>query len=209
MDESGRNVSKQDQNREGAPDLARILAQIEGQSYPPVHLWDPEFCGDIDLRIARDGTWYYLGTPIGRKRMVKLFSTVLRHDADGRHYLVTPVEKIGIQVDDAPFLAVEVTATGKGRKQMLSFRTHVDDLVLADADHPIRVEIDPATEEPAPYILVRDRLEALIARPVFYELVNLAESRKVKGEKLLGVWSGGEFFPLGPESSGGEDLAYA
>jgi hypothetical protein len=172
--------------------------EIRPNGLPPVHKWNPPFCGDIDMRIARDGTWYYMGSPIGRKPMVRLFSSVLRHDDDGRYYLVTPVEKVGIQVDDAPLVAVEMTVEGEGTARMLAFRTQVDDVVVADADHPIRVAIDPGTGEPAPYVLVRDRLEALIARAVFYDLVELADEREVDGRMVLGVWSAGTFFTLGP-----------
>ncbi|RIK92583.1 MAG: DUF1285 domain-containing protein [Proteobacteria bacterium] len=178
--------------------LAAAAKAAAGGGLPPVHKWNPPFCGDIDMRIARDGTWYYLGTPIGRKPMVRLFSTILRHDDDGKYYLVTPVEKVGIRVDDAPFLAVEMEVAGEGREQTLTFRTNVDDYVSADAGHPIRVEIDHKTGEPAPYVLVRDRLEALIARAVFYDLVELAEEQG----GMLGVWSGGRFFPIGPAGDG-------
>lgn len=167
-------------------------AAAKGKGLPPVHLWNPDFCGDIDMRIARDGTWYYLGSPIGRKPLVRLFSTILRHDEDGKYYLVTPVEKVGIRVDDAPFVAVEMTVEGTGEDQVLHFRTNVDDWVTAGPDHPIRVEIDPATEEPSPYVHVRARLEALIARAVFYDLVDLAVER----DGHLGVWSAGRFFPI-------------
>ena len=180
-----------------AADPTALIARLgvgPGRKPPPVHLWNPPFCGDMDMRIARDGTWYYLGSPIGRLPMVKLFASVLRHDADGGYYLVTPVEKLRIKVDDAPFLAVELAAEGG----LLAFRTNVDDVVTADAAHPIRVAIDPASDEPAPYILVRDRLEALIARPVFYELVEMAEERQVDGRAVLGVTSAGRFFPIGP-----------
>ena len=179
------------------PDPMIIAARLPKGKLPPVHKWNPPFCGDLDMRIARDGTWYYLGSPIGRKPMVKLFSTVLRHDDDGRYYLVTPVEKIGITVDDAPFVAVEMTAHGSGRDQVLTFRTQVDDEVMAGPAHPIRVEIDPETGEPSPYVLVRDRLEALIARAVFYDLVERGENRDIDGVETFGVWSAGEFFPIG------------
>lgn len=155
------------------------------------------FCGDIDMRIARDGTWYYLGSPIGRPALVKLFASVLRRDADGDFWLETPVEKCRIQVEDAPFLAVEMVARGAERKQQLEFRTNVNEIVIAGPDHPIRVETDSATGEPSPYVMIRDGLEALIARAVFYDMVELAEERRVDGETVLGVWSGGAFFPLG------------
>ena len=177
--------------------LQEILKAIKGKKLPPVHLWNPDFCGDMDMRIARDGAWYYMGTPIGRLAMVKLFSTVLRHDQDGKYYLVTPVEKLGIKVDDAPFVAVEMVQNGQGREQTLSFRTNVDDWVIADHDHPIRVETDPKTQQPSPYILVRDNLEALINRPVFYQLVEIAEPTKDQGRTRLSVWSSGQRFDIG------------
>jgi uncharacterized protein len=178
-------------------DPTRLFADLRRtKGPPPVHMWNPDFCGAIDMRIARDGTWYYMGTPIGRKPMVQLFSSVIRRDADDRYYLVTPVEKLGITVDDAPFLAVELAVTGAGRDQVLTFRTHVDDVVSADAVHPIRVEI-AEDGEPSPYVLVRDRLEALIARSVFYELVELGLEEELGGETKFGVWSSGSFFPLG------------
>jgi hypothetical protein len=165
---------------------------------PPVHLWNPDFCGDIDMRIARDGTWYYLGTPIGRKPMVKLFSTIIRRDGDD-YFLITPVEKVGIKVDDAPFVAIAVDVEGEGEAQVLRFTTNVDETTDAGAEHPIRVVIDPLTQEPAPYVHVRTNLEALIHRNVFYQLVELAVSREIEGQRWLGVWSGGEFFRIGLE----------
>lgn len=155
------------------------------------------FCGDIDMRIARDGTWYYLGSPIGRQAMVKLFAKVLRRDADGDFWLETPVEKCRIQVEDAPFVAVEMTVTGTAGEQKLEFRTNVDEIVIAGPDHPIRVETDSATGEPSPYIMIRDGLEALIARAVFYDLVELAEQRSVDGECVLVVCSDDAQFALG------------
>jgi len=177
--------------------LQDILKAIGGKKLPPVHLWNPDFCGDIDMRIARDGTWFYMGTPIGRKQMVKLFSTVLRFDSDGKYYLVTPVEKLGIKVDDAPFLAVEMLRDGAGADQVLSFRTQTDDWVVADKDHPIRVSFDPKTREPSPYILVRDNLEALINRAIFYDLVALATPHKRGDKTTLEVTSSGVVFRIG------------
>lgn len=185
-------------------DLLRGLARVEWtdrrRGRPPVETWNPEFCGDIDMRIARDGTWHYMGSPIGRPPMVRLFASILRRDADGRYYLVTPAEKVGITVEDAPFLAVEMTATGKGRDQVLRFRTNVDDEVEAGAEHPIRVETDPETGAPAPYIRVHGRLDALIARSVYYDLVARAVEEEHEGARWLGVWSAGRFFPLGRAS---------
>jgi hypothetical protein len=155
-----------------------------------------QFCGDIDIRIGRDGTWFYHGSPIGRKPLVKLFASVLRRETDGDYWLVTPAERGRIKVDDAPFTAVEVNAVGTGPSQTLNFRTNLDEEVTADALHPIRVAYDPGGQEPHPYILVRDGLEARILRPVFYELVELAEVRQ-SGDEEYGVWSRGRFFPLG------------
>ncbi|WP_288901221.1 DUF1285 domain-containing protein [uncultured Sneathiella sp.] len=177
--------------------LGAIIKQIEGQKHPPVHLWNPDFCGDLDMRIARDGTWFYLGSPIGRKPLVKLFSGVIRLDDDNKYYLVTPVEKIGITVEDAPFVAVEMFVEGEGRERIISFRTNVDDFVIMDEEHPFRLEIDPETKEPSPYVRVRANLEALINRPVFYDLVNLAGEESIDGEDRFGFWSSGQFFELG------------
>jgi len=187
----------------GAPGGLKGLAAAEAEGkkargLPPVHLWNPDFCGDIDMRISRDGTWHYMGTPIGRAPMVRLFSTILRHDEDGKYYLVTPVEKVGILVEDAPFLAVSMDVTGSGREQLLRFTTSVGDETLAGADHPIRFEIDAATGEPAPYVHVRARLEALIARAVFYDLVELGAEEMHQGKPWFGIWSSGMFFPFMP-----------
>ena len=178
-----------------------LLAQIpEGgrRGPPPVHLWNPPFCGDIDMRIARDGNWFYMGTPIGRKALVRLFSGILRRDGDD-YFLVTPVEKVGIRVDDAPFVAVSLQVEGSGEAQVLRFATQVGDEVEAGAEHPLRVALDPDTQEPAPYLHVRANLEALVHRNVFYQLVELAETRQIDGRDWLGVWSHGTFFPLGPQ----------
>ena len=158
---------------------------------------DPIIHDDLNMRIGRDGTWFYHGSPIARKPMVKLFASVLSRDEDGVYWLTTPVEKGRVEVDDAPFLAVGLEVGGAGRNQVLRFRTNIDDEVTADADHPIRVALDPASREPAPYLLVRGRLEALINRSVFYELVGLGVEQIIEGETLFGLWSAGHFFPLG------------
>lgn len=157
----------------------------------------PAICGDLDMRIARDGTWFYHGSPIGRKRLVKLFASVLRREDDGHYYLVTPAEKGRIAVDDAPFVAVAMDVTRDGQGQRLSFRTNIDEEVVADGAHPIRVDHNQLTGEPAPYVLVRDGLEALIGRAVYYDLVERGVEKQVDGETLYGVWSCGVFFPLG------------
>lgn len=178
---------------------ANLLGQIpkaEHKGLPPVHLWNPPFCGDLDMRIARDGSWFYMGTPIGRPAMVRLFSTVIRRDGDD-YFLVTPVEKVGITVDDAPFVAVELKVEGSGEAQVLRFVTNVGDETEAGPEHPMRVEFDPDSQEPAPYVHIRANLEALIHRNVFYRLVELAVPRELDDGSWLGVWSHGQFFPIG------------
>lgn len=183
---------------EGLAAAAQAAARdASGNKLPPVHLWDPPFCGDLDMRIARNGTWFYLGTPIGRPALVKLFSTIIRKDGDD-YFLVTPVEKVGITVDDAPFVAVDFDVSGSGRDQVLTFHTHVGDSVTAGPDHPIRVERDPDTGEPSPYILVRANLEALIDRKSFYRLVDIGTTEQHDGVAWFGVWSGGKFFAIIP-----------
>ncbi len=166
---------------------------------PPVHLWNPPDCGDLNMRIARDGTWFYEGTPIGRPELVRLFSTILRKDGD-RYVLVTPVEKVGITVDDAPFVAVDFEAEGAGTAQVLTFVTNVGDTVQAGPEHPIRVVRDPATGEPSPYVHVRAELEALIDRKSFYRLVEIGVHEDHEGASWFGLSSGGHFFPIIPSA---------
>ncbi|NND21903.1 MAG: DUF1285 domain-containing protein [Silicimonas sp.] len=178
-----------------AEGIAASARAASKRGLPPVHLWDPPDCGDLDIRIARDGTWFYLGTPIGRPEMVRLFSTILRKDGD-RYVLVTPVEKVGIVVDDAPFVAVDFEATGAGEDQILTFETNVGDHAAAGPDHPIRVEREAETGEPSPYVHIRADLEALIDRKSFYRLVEIGTHR----DDWFGVWSGGTFFPIIPSS---------
>lgn len=181
-------------------DLGELLKQIDsGKGLPPVHLWNPPCCGDINMRIARDGSWHYLGTPIGRDAMVRLFSTILR--LDGTQYcLVTPVEKCNIQVEDLPFIAVAVDQAGQGASQELLFTTNVGDLVLLDAVHPLEVMLRPYSQEPVPRILVRANLYARVHRNVFYQLVDLAVVETIADQEWLGVWSAGQFFPIGIRS---------
>lgn len=159
---------------------------------PPVHLWNPPFCGDIDMRIAQDGTWFYMNSPIGRKPLVQLFASVLRHDADGKYYLVTPVEKVGIRVDDAPFTAVRMRLEGVGQSQVIRFETNVDDEVTVDDAHTLRFAVEAGTDGLKPYVLVRAGLEALVSRALFYDLA--AAGTVV--EEWFGVWSSGQFFPM-------------
>ena len=171
-----------------------MAAAKEGKrGAPPVHLWNPPFCGDIDMRIARDGTWFYMGTPIGREGLVKLFASIIRRDGDD-FFLVTPVEKVGIIVDDAPFVAIDFDRVGNN----LRFITNVGDSFDAGPDHPIRVVRDPKTGEPSPYVVVRTNLEALIDRKSFYRLVDLGEEDLIDNVIWFGVRSGGVFFPIIP-----------
>lgn len=163
---------------------------------PPVERWNPEFCGDLDMEIKADGTWFYMGTPIGRKQLVRLFSTVLRKDEDGKTYLVTPVEKVGIRVEDAHFIAVEMDVSGEGETQALTFRTNVGDVVTADAEHPLRFVAELESGGLKPYVLVRGRLEALIGRSVMYDLVALGEEIEIDGVPTFAVRSGGAVFPI-------------
>ncbi len=178
--------------------LARFADGTAGRGPAPVERWNPPFCGDIDMRIAADGTWFYCGTPIGRPAMVRLFASVLRRDPDGRTYLVTPVEKCGIRVDDVAFMAVEMRAEGEGRAQVLVLRTNVDDVVVVDEAHPLRFAIDPVNGGLKPYVGVRGRLEARLARPVLYDLVERGDAAPLDGRDWFGVWSSGRFWPMVP-----------
>ncbi len=180
----------------GLSSLEATLKKDASKGLPPVDLWNPPYCGDIGLKIAADGTWFYQESPIGRQPLVKLFSSVLRKDDDGAHYLVTPVEKIAINVEDAPFLAVEMIPVDIGLNQILTFRTNVDDEVVIDLRHPLRFDLDPTHGGLKPYILVRGRLEALVTRALYYDLVELAEINEVDGVPTFGVWSSGHFFSM-------------
>ena len=180
--------------------LEDILKNAEGKGAAPVERWDPPYCGDIGLAIDRDGGWYYQGSPIRRPALVKLFARVLRRDEDGRFYLVTPGEKVDVAVADAPFLAVEMEVKGSGRDQSLLFRTNVDDVVACGPDHPLRFALSAPEQGLKPYVHVRGRLEALVARALVYEIVALAAAGP--DGTGHGIWSGGGFFPL--PSSGGD-----
>jgi uncharacterized protein len=169
-------------------DIARLAAD---RKLPPVDQWNPAHCGPSDMRIARDGTWFHQGSPIGRPAMVRLFSTILRREPDGRHVLVTSVEKLDIEVEDAPFVAVELKSEGEGRERRLAFRLNTGDMVVAGPDHALRFET--GQDGPHPYLRVRGGLEALVARPVYYELAELALA---EGAEPPGLWSDGAFFPM-------------
>lgn len=181
--------------------LAALIGRAGGLGRsPPVERWNPPFCGDLDMEIRADGTWFYLGTPIGRPALVRLFASVLRREPDGQYLLVTPVEKVGIRVVDAPFLAVELDAGTEGPDRVITFRTNVGDVVTAGPEHPLRFATDPATGGVKPYVHVRGRLEARLTRAAQHELLGLAEPERRDGAEWLGVRSGGEFFPVAPVS---------
>lgn len=173
-----------------AESLAASASEAGKRGIPPVEDWNPPFCGDLDMRIARDGTWFYLGTPIGRAGLVKLFSSIIRKDGED-YFLVTPVEKVGIIVDDAPFVAIDFDVAGEGSGQKLRFETHVGDKFVAGPKNPIRVAYND-DGEPSPYVLVRRNLEALIDRKSFYRLVDIGAHH----EDWFGIWSSGTFFPI-------------
>ena len=192
------------QTASDAAGLAALISRASEQKaggkprLPPVEKWNPPFCGDLDMEIRADGTWFYMGTPIGRQPLVRLFSTVLRKDEDGKTYLVTPVEKVGIRVQDAPFLAVEMSVTERGGEKVITFRTNVGDIVEAGAEHPLRFETAGETGELKPYLLVRGRLEALVSRAVTYDLVEMGETVEIDGAAMFAVRSARTAFPIMP-----------
>ena len=182
-----------DRNRlEGIAGAAKTAS---GKGPPPVDLWNPPYCGEIDMRIAMDGTWFYQKTPIGRPALVRLFASILKREGD-HYFLVTPVEKCGIAVDDAPFMAVELKIESAGATRRLSFRTNVDDWVECGRDHPLRFEPEAGTGGLKPYLLVRRNLWAKVTRALFYDLVDLGEERAVAGVPMFGIACAGEFFPM-------------
>lgn len=178
-------------------DLMKAIQDTESGERP-VEKWNPDYCGEMDMVIKADGSWWHEGSRITRKGLVNLFASILRKDEDGRTYLVTPVEKIGIQVERGHFIATRVDVEGEGENQRLFFTTNLDEVVEAGLNNPVRVQTDPNSLEPAPFVTVRGRLEAAMSRPVFYELVeNAAEIETAEG-KQLGIYAAGTFFPLGP-----------
>ena len=193
-------MAKQRRAGPGIDDIAGIARLESRKGPPPVHLWNPPFCGDLDMRIAADGTWYYLGTPIGRPALVKLFASVLKREGD-KYFLVTPVEKVGIIVEEVPFLAVEMSVERVGRGNVLHFRTNVDDLVACGPGHALRFAPEPKTGGVKPYLHVRRDLWAKLTRPVFYELVDLGEERDVDGTRMFGAASANDFFAIAPADS--------
>jgi uncharacterized protein len=193
-------MAKEGQNPSGLDALAKAAGDAGKRGPPPVHLWNPPFCGDLDMRIASDGTWFYLKTPIGRPALVKLFASVLKREAD-KYFLVTPVEKCGIVVEDAPFLAVELQVEHEAAGQTLKFRTNVDDWVACGPEHALRFEPEAETGGLKPYLHVRRDLWAKVTRALFYDLVELGEERDVDGERMFGVVSGGVFYAMAPAAS--------
>jgi hypothetical protein len=183
----------------GLEGIAASLPREKGRGLPPVEQWNPPFCGDIDMQIAADGTWFYQKTPIGRPALVKLFASVLKREGT-KYFLVTPVEKVGLIVVDAPFLAVELKVEHDARGQALRFRTNVDDWVEAGPGHALRFEPQPATGGLKPYLHVRSELWAKVTRALFYDLVELGEERELDGKAMFGVASGGEFFAMAEAS---------
>jgi len=184
----------------GLEAISASLPREKGKGPPPVERWNPPFCGDIDMRIAADGTWFYQKTPIGRPALVKLFASVLKREGD-KYFLVTPVEKIGLTVDDVPFLAVELKVEEGNRGQILNFRTDVDDWIAAGPGHALRFEQEEATGGLKPYLHVRRDLWAKVTRALFYDLVELGEEREISGRPMFGVASGGEFFVMAEASA--------
>ena len=197
MDQEDRSQGSNPTDTAGLEALIARAARA-GKGLPPVERWNPSFCGDLDIEIKSDGTWFYMGTPIGRMPLVQLFSSVLRKDEDGETYLVTPVEKIRIRVEDAHFIAVEVDARTVDGEPVLTFRTNVGDVVEAGPDNPIRFVEDGETGGLKPYLLVRGRLEALVGRSVMYELADLGEEMDFDGKLMFGVRSKGAMFPMMP-----------
>ncbi len=198
-------MTKRDQFKSASPNSAQsgaglqaFLDAAQGEHLPPVETWNPAYCGDIGMEIRRDGTWFYQNSPIGRKPMVKLFSRILRRDTDNNHYLVTPVEKVIVHVEDAPFLAVEMEVIGKGPAQALNFRTNLDDVVACSRENPLRFVIEQPAGGLKPYLLVRGKLEALVTRALYYDLVELAEAHPdhPDAQDGLGIWSRNTWFPL-------------
>ena len=184
--------------------IARLLKDENGNTpkgLPPVHKWNPDFCGDIDMQIKANGQWMYMGTPIGRPALVKLFSSILRHDDDDCFYLITPVEKVRIVVDDAPFIATLVTKVLDEGVEFLRFTTLTEDVIVLDAEHPLWVNYDAPDGEPRPYIHVRDRLDALIHRNVFYQLVEWATVQEIDTKLFYAVQSAGQWFVIAPFES--------
>ena len=184
-------------NKPNPASILKVISNYKDKKLPPVHLWNPPLCENVEMKIDREGRWFFMNSPIGRERMVELFSKVLRLDEDGEYYLVTPVEKIRIEVEERPFLIIDYQLIKKDDKQVISFETNTEDIFLLDKDHPINVNINPKTGEPKPYVLVRSNLEGIISRNIYYKLIELAETKKVEGEQILVLKSDNQDFEIG------------
>src|SRR5512140_1352294 len=193
-------MAQETETRHGLDAIAGVAREASRKGAPPVHLWNPPFCGDLDMRIASDGTWFYLKTPIGRPALVKLFASVLKREGD-KYFLVTPVEKCGLVVEDAPFLAVELNVEQSASGRMLNFRTNVDDWVQCGPAHNLRFEPEAGTGGLKPYLHVRRDLWAKVTRTLFFDLVELGEERATAEGQMFGLASGGEFFIMAPADS--------
>jgi len=176
--------------------LLHNISKLGEDELPPVHLWNPPLCQNVDMKISRDGKWYFMNSPIGRERMVRLFSKVLRYDDDGNYYLVTPVEKIKLEVEDKPFLVIDFRIDNIGKDQIIYFETNTNDIFQLNTDHPLRVTVNKTSNEPSPYVLVRSNLEGLISRNIFYKLVDISVNETINGITRQGIWSNNSFFSL-------------
>jgi len=177
--------------------ILKQISKYKDENLPPVHLWNPPICENVEMRIDREGRWFFMNSPIGRKRMVKLFSKVLRLDDDGEYYLVTPVEKIRIEVEERPFLIIDYQLSTENKRQLISFETNTGDMFLLDKEHPITVSTNPKTGEPKPYVLVRSNLEGLISRNIYYKLVDLSDIKKENDENIFLLKSNNQTFEIG------------
>ena len=177
--------------------ILKQISKYKDETLPPVHLWNPPLCENVEMRIDREGRWFFMNSPIGRKRMVKLFSKVLRLDDDGEYYLVTPVEKIRIEVEERPFLIIDYQVTTENKRQLISFETNTGDMFLLDKEHPITVSTNPKTGEPKPYILVRSNLEGIISRNIYYKLVEMSYIKKENNENIFLLKSNNQTFEIG------------
>tara|TARA_B110000014_G_C20125350_1_gene598932 strand:- start:785 stop:1357 length:573 start_codon:yes stop_codon:yes gene_type:complete len=182
-------------NKISPASIFESISNIKEDGIPPVHLWNPPICANVDMRISREGQWFFMNSPIGRERMVRLFSKVLRFDEDGHYYLVTPVEKIRLNVEDKPFLIVDFEVNNSGKNQNIYFKTNTDDIFQLSAKNPLRVVINKK-QEPSPYVVVRSNLEGLISRNIYYKLIDLGKHEKINNTDNYGIWSAGSFFNL-------------
>ena len=177
--------------------LLQQISKFDKENLPPVHLWNPPLCKNVEMKIDREGRWYFMNSPIGRERMVKLFSKVLRFDEDGEYYLVTPVEKIRIEVEERPFVIVNYELTREGKNQIITFETNTGDLFLLDEKHPVNVQVNKETLEPKPYVLVRSNLEGIISRNIYYKLIEISKLKRTPSGEVFIIRSNNQDFQIG------------